>query len=98
MENNRVESAAAKPAPRPRRERLKRFISALFLLAALLLLCRTCRVCIPQADAFMSAALARGRESAVFRAFSALREELEGGSGAVSAFSRSYRVLTGAAD
>lgn len=98
MENNCAESAAAKSAPRPRRERLKRFLSALFLLAALVLLWRTCRVCIPQVDAFARAAILRGQESAVFRAFSALREELGDGSGAVAAFSRSYRVLTGAAD
>ena len=76
----------------------KRRISALFLAAAVLLLAHTCRVCIPQVGAAFDRIAAYSRQSSVWHAFSALSGTLGEGGGVAEAFSRSYQVLTGAAD
>lgn len=76
----------------------KRRISALLLAAAVLLLAHTCRVCIPQVGAAFDRIAAYGRQSSVWHAFSALSGTLSEGGGVAEAFSRSYQVLTGAAD
>lgn len=66
------------------------WLSRLYLLAAIVVLFQTCRICLPEES--------RQVTQTVRQAFSVMTDALHNGESAVQAFSRSYRVLNGEQD